>query len=348
MEIPQLGTNCAQLSCNQLGILYRFAHCNLAALLVLTFRLILHLQETSSPSSAGFASKPFDHQCERWEQANKQLQKCPTCSSLIFIPEHLGTETISPKETLDLHLASGCQNYVFSPSTKIEPVRCHIVGCGDVEKYVGGVKCEGCRETFCLKFELNLIFHSSHFSDASSRHRSPLVHSCTSLDLLEEKKQRRRQAAQEVLDKNFFKKTGADEAKVKPVAAPRPIKKGSRTVEVMKMKAKAQGDASIPQASRLYLRVHYPAEAGLESKTIFLDKTWTVGKALDKIANTGRIQNMNNRVTDSDGERLHLYKLSDISNTEPDAIRLANDQRLETVLESADEILMERWKVRAG
>lgn len=34
----------------------------------------------------------------------------------------------------------------------------------------------------------------------------------------------------------------------------------------------SQGDASIPQVSRLYLRVHYPAEAGLESKAIFLDK----------------------------------------------------------------------------
>ncbi|RUP48501.1 hypothetical protein BC936DRAFT_144479 [Jimgerdemannia flammicorona] len=232
---------------------------------------------TSSPSYANFASKhfgvpwrylnyvlqhrlPTDHKCELWEQANKNLQKCPTCNSFVFIPKHLGKETISTQETLELHLASACQNYVFSPSAKIEPVQCHLAGCGDVEKYVGGVKCEGCKEKFCLK------------------HRSPLVHACSSLDALEVQKQRKRQAAQELLAQTFFKKTAADGTsaadlakKAKAASTPRPVK-GSRTVEVIKMKASARGDASIPQASRLYLHVRFPVEAGLPNKSMFMDK----------------------------------------------------------------------------
>ncbi|RUS34645.1 hypothetical protein BC938DRAFT_479356 [Jimgerdemannia flammicorona] len=171
-------------------------------------------------------------------------------------------------------------------------------------------------------------------------HRSPLVHACSSLDALEVQKQRKRQAAQELLAQTFFKKTAADGTsaadlakKAKAASTPRPVK-GSRTVEVIKMKASARVGATHSHQYNTDGRVTHLSRkrhvcictcASLWKLGYQINPcswirwghfgsglwNWTVGRALDKIADTGKILNVNNRVAEDDGEMIDCLLLSD-------------------------------------
>jgi hypothetical protein len=144
-------------------------------------------------------------------------------------------------------------------------------------------------------------------------------------------KAQKRQAALEILEDNF--KRPDARASASP-AARKPAKKSSKLVEMMRMKNKAQGDSGVPMQSRLYLQVSFPKGSGREPLPLFFDKTWTVGRALDKIAMVGKVANINNEVTQDDKRRLFLCKL-------PTREVLVSDGRLEDVVESADEVLLE-------
>ncbi|KAI8598262.1 hypothetical protein EDD21DRAFT_192815 [Dissophora ornata] len=68
-----------------------------------------------------------------------------------------------------------------------------------------------------------------------------------------------------------------------PVSAPPKVKKASRVVSVMKLKKTAQGEDKIPLSSRVYVSIRSPIFPQLDDKAVYVDKTWTVGRSLDKI-----------------------------------------------------------------
>ncbi|KAF9558097.1 zinc finger, AN1-type domain [Mortierella alpina] len=122
-------------------------------------------------------------------------------------------------------------------------------------------------------------------------------------------------------------------AGVSEAAAPK-IKKASRVVALMKMKKTAKGDERTPLSARVYVHIKSPLFPELDDTTVFVDKTWTVGRSLDKIIEWLKISTPKNEPFDA-GKRFSIF-----FSKEPDGIpALLNMQdRLQQLsqLESGD------------
>lgn len=68
--------------------------------------------------------------------------------------------------------------------------------------------------------------------------------------------------------------------------------KRNSMVELMKLKAKACGDAKIPVSDRVYFTITLMESS--KEVVMFFSKGWTVGKIIDKIALLNNIPNFNN------------------------------------------------------
>ncbi|KAG0194244.1 AN1-type zinc finger protein 1 [Apophysomyces sp. BC1034] len=161
-------------------------------------------------------------------------------------------------------------------------------------------------------------------------HRYPSSHACQSLNARDERKEQRRLAAQETIKKTFKPAATTTTSTAKRKTA----SKTSSIVELMKAKAKAKGNTSIPMASRLYLNVQFPKESNIASAPMFFDKTSSIGKVLDTIADACSIKNLNHCLPAEDGQRLDLYS--------EDMTLLEKSQSLAKILSNLDTIILER------
>ncbi|CAG8500238.1 1496_t:CDS:2 [Ambispora leptoticha] len=237
------------------------------------------------------------------------------------------------EETLTEHQSSRCTLHLLSGLPSTIRKKCGLSECKSVNEsdtFVF-VICDGCGEMFCLK------------------HRYPASHQCSSLNVASEAKAKRRAKAEEIkaqylraskaaVVNSKSKTTSTKSSLVNLTTNPineKPKKKSSKIVEVMKLKAKAQGDQSIPHDSRVYLYVHFPRDSNVSTKPLFFNKNWTIGKVLDRIAIAGKISNTNNRLTFGDPNFLLLY------NKETGQL-LEMDKKLGDLIESGGELLLER------
>ncbi|KAF9975983.1 hypothetical protein BGZ73_000148 [Actinomortierella ambigua] len=60
-------------------------------------------------------------------------------------------------------------------------------------------------------------------------------------------------------------------------------KRPSRAMALIQLRKVAQGDPKVTGVQRIYLYTRSPIIQGMTGKSVFLDKTWTVGKALDRM-----------------------------------------------------------------
>ncbi|XP_044745931.1 AN1-type zinc finger protein 1-like [Coccinella septempunctata] len=73
-------------------------------------------------------------------------------------------------------------------------------------------------------------------------------------------------------------------------------------IQLMRLKGRAVGLKSIPTTDRLHFNIVLPSKS---EKAVFISKTWTLGKAIDAIAQECSLQNNNNK----SGElKLRLFK----------------------------------------
>ncbi|CEI87660.1 hypothetical protein RMCBS344292_02070 [Rhizopus microsporus] len=293
MELPNVGQHC------------NLSHCNSLDFLPIVCPLCKHV----------FCEKhrlPLDHDCSQWNLVNKQLIQCHKCLNLINPPS---LPKLSPEQTLKEHLESDCKIHLYQePNSKVDFDRkCTVQDCYNIDPRIGPVRCDGCRQDFCL--------------------RHPSAHSCESLLADEKRKAERKLAAQEKVAKTFKVTTKIEKAQtIKPV----PVKsKNGGMVELMKMKSQAKGDLSVPIASRLYIYVQCPKESFADSLSVFFDKKITVGRMLDTLADMCKINNKNNIISDTDPERLYIYKC-------PEMTVMDNSTRLEKAFKNLDTILLER------
>lgn len=93
-------------------------------------------------------------------------------------------------------------------------------------------------------------------------------------------------------------------------------KPANKVVETSSIKKVAKGAASVPQTDRVYLWVLYvnrneedldKINIDKERKGVWVSKNWTVGRALDSVADAVGIMNHNNTKLDT-SERLNLFK----------------------------------------
>ncbi|KAI7896946.1 uncharacterized protein EV154DRAFT_491300 [Mucor mucedo] len=254
---------------------------------------------------------PLDHSCSQWSRVDKQLVQCDTCQHLVKAPD---AEKLTPEVSLEKHKASNCKVYLYPPNGPIPKInrQCTVKGCKDIDPRVGPIRCDGCEEDFCL------------------RHRHPSAHRCKSLNDDEDRKRDRKLAAQEKVAKTFTSPT--KKPKIKSVAVK---SKNGGMVELMKIKSQAKGSASVPTSSRIYLYVQCPKESKLDFQSVYFDKLNSVGKALDLIADTCKVNNKNHTLSPTDPERLELFKC-------PEMTVLDKSCSLEKCLQNLDTVLLER------
>ncbi|KAJ3182435.1 AN1-type zinc finger protein 1 [Geranomyces variabilis] len=160
------------------------------------------------------------------------------------------------------------------PSAPSKKTPCALEGCTRAELW--SAKCRNCHLTFCLG------------------HRHPPDHECSALA---ESRRLQREKEQAVKDLRAQFKA--------PAAAVSKTKKSSPVVELMKLKGTATGDKAVPLESRVYFRVHFPRESNLGSQPMYFHKDWTIGRAIDAIANYGKIINRNNEASPETRLSLH-------------------------------------------
>jgi len=110
----------------------------------------------------------------------------------------------------------------------------------------------------------------------------------------------------------------------------------AKRVNLMRLKASAIGNKSIPVDKRYYLEVIFPLEGNVQPKLMFFDSSWAVGRVLDLIAAEGKIPNNNDKPGST---RLYLISLKT-------GFPLDNSLLLKelgsNVLQSGDGILLEK------
>ncbi|KAG0366144.1 hypothetical protein BGZ54_005739 [Gamsiella multidivaricata] len=94
-------------------------------------------------------------------------------------------------------------------------------------------------------------------------------------------------------------------------STPPKVKKASRVVSVMKLKKIAQGEDKVPLSSRIYVSIRSPTFPHLDDKAVYIDKTWTVGRSLDKILEWLKIVVPKNEPFDAQ-KRFSIFHAKDI------------------------------------
>jgi len=229
---------------------------------------------------------------------------CPLCNQIIHLNKD---EDVNRK--VDEHISQGCPKEEISGSKVLH--HCSFPKCKNTE--VMPVLCPKCSQNFCVA------------------HRHAEDHKCTALnnnsitaaafkEARELRAQQKKQVQQRIDDLITQHKD------VKPTA---------KKVQMIKMKTKAIGNASVPQDNRFYLEVIYPLESKSQPKLFFFSPGTTVGKVLDVAADAGGIENRNNQ---ANAQKLCLVSLK-TGQPLPTSLELKD---LGEILQSGDSVLLER------
>ncbi|KAI9319149.1 hypothetical protein BX666DRAFT_1430198 [Dichotomocladium elegans] len=222
------------------------------------------------------AEHRLHHPCPN--RPDKALARCNQCNQMIVGAKDGG---LSLDELLKKHIQSGCEDHVWqSQMDQAARMACGRTGCRELDEKNGIIQhCTGCERAFCLK------------------HRHGVDHDCPALQADETTK--RKKEVEALLSK--IKENQPQKVQKKPSLAAK--KKMNPTVELMKMKSKAKGQASLPLTSRIYLYVTYPQEHSQPADLpMFFDKTIRVGKLLDMVAQQCGVKNDNNRLQPGDAQ----------------------------------------------
>ena len=76
-------------------------------------------------------------------------------------------------------------------------------------------------------------------------------------------------------------------------------------IQLMKLKAKAIGMATIPAVKRIYFLIILPKSLNKPSKPVFVSKNWSVGKVIDSASTICNVVNKNNEFNEP---KLRLFK----------------------------------------
>lgn len=204
------------------------------------------------------------------------------------------------------HLDAGCPKEVQLQSGKRYP--CHVKGCKESE--VTPIVCLHCRLNFCLG------------------HRNPEKHECSKApsDQPESKKTAETASSSNGPLHEAWKALQSRISKLRKSTGSK-AKSGFN----VKVKSTAIGNKKVLEQDRIYLEVLYPVDSGIDPKWMFFDAKHPAGRALDSIADEGKINNLNNQST------ARKLALVDIASGTP--IKLQTP--LKSLFHNGDTILLE-------
>lgn len=237
----------------------------------------------------------------------KVVNECPLCGQVVSFKEG-----VNPNDAMVDHMDKGCPKEVAVQSKFRYP--CHAKGC-KVEE-ITQITCGYCRLNHCVA------------------HRTPEKHNCQRVPA-PKTDTRTSTAAAPSSSSPLYEAWLALQSRIdllRSSSGSKP-KSGPST----KNKSAAIGNKKLPEQDRIYLEVLYPVDSGIEPKWMFFDAKHPAGRALDTIAEEGKISNLNNIST------ARKLALVDIGTGEP--IKLQTP--LKTLFRNGDTILLEYTDVLA-
>lgn len=125
----------------------------------------------------------------------------------------------------------------------------------------------------------------------------------------------------------------------------------NKYVDMANLKKNAKGDNKIKLEDKIFIWCIYiksPEDDSInienDKKPLFINKNWTVGRSLDSIADNLHIQN-NNNVTNNSLEKLNIFKLDQLKNSEDDEPKLISTSVKSTVFKTGDIIYLVRGTI---
>lgn len=220
---------------------------------------------------------------------------CNGCG-LDYCKEHMAYESHQcPRKDLTGSPVSDNQ------STETKSYSCSFKNCDRRE--LVPINCEACEENFCLL------------------HRHGVDHCCKCLSQPQERMTQTAEHVRQLLATG----NGCQKQKVAPKS--QKAKATAAKVALMKLKQKAIGDKGIPDTDRLFFKIVLPLGSKITSAPVYLTRTSTVGRAVDKLATILNVKNENNVAT---AKRLCLFDSEH-------GVMLPNDQQLCVLLENNEE-----------
>ncbi|KAF9211522.1 zinc finger, AN1-type domain [Podila verticillata] len=316
MEFPAIGAHCASTSCQSLSFLpFQCPFCSF------TYCSIHRL--------------PASHSCKVWEaeSASNSVHLCPRCDQLLLAPK--GSD---PSVILQEHLDRACSLHLL-PTVHSIAVLCALPACGRRDRVVQKCDQPpgGCAQVYCLKhrhpsdhactklkereqaikdsekdMQQKKEAIASKFCGVSAStpttpaaNLSPDERAAAAKAKADQARAAIAEAKAKVAARTTAKGSttsslgsGSASSATTPAGLPK-IKKASRVVSLIKLRKVAQGEDKIPASSRLHVYIRSPTFPVLDDKAVFVDKTWTVGRTMDKIVEWLKITIPKNEPFDS-------------------------------------------------
>jgi len=220
----------------------------------------------------------------------KQCEE-PTCKQLDFLPLQCKCHKVFCSEHYALHIqdCAAMQEHfkVANLDRKSGMWTCSHPDCK--EKSLVPLICEKCHQHFCVAHRHVTECYKEDpavRNAAIAKMKAPIVEFNAAKAKVDEE-----------LDKNF-------EAVIKKGSSNKKKNEMAMKVQLMRIKNKATGQKSIPSADRVYFNVITPKQCGESRKAVFVAKTWSVGRAIDAIADECKVPNKNNV---ANAEKLRLF-----------------------------------------
>lgn len=213
---------------------------------------------------------------------------------------------IDPNDLMVAHIDAGCPKEYHAQSEYRYP--CRFKGC-KVEE-LAPITCDYCRLNYCVGHRNPEKHECKKVPSSRGDTKSPSFASAAPSSPLQE--------AWKVLQSRIssLRKSSGSKSKSGPS---------------VKTKSSAIGNKKIVEQDRIYLEVLYPVSSGVDPKWMFFDAKHPAGRALDTIAEEGKINNLNNL------SKARKLALVDIATGTP--IKLQTP--LKTLFSNGDTILLE-------
>ncbi|KAF8930517.1 hypothetical protein BGZ47_000501 [Haplosporangium gracile] len=320
----------------------------------------------------GLEPLPADHACPNWsmESHANSVQVCPLCEQLLLTPKQHDPATIL-KEHIEARCGSNLHNL---PKVQSIAILCALPKCNRRDRVVqtcpdcSQTFCLPHRQPpdhNCPKIEERKraaeaeVARRQEIKDTIARTLTGSTTSATTVaattrsTMAPEEKQTQAKvkaeaakaaiaeakakiAARSTTAKSAATITTTPSAIIGTTAAPAQpkVKKASRVVIVMKIKKTAVGEDKIPISSRVYVYIRSPVFPQLNDKAVYVDKTWTVGRSMDKIVEWLKVAIPKHEPFDAQ-KRFSIFHAKELDDT-PTILNMQDRLQQITTVESGD------------
>lgn len=211
--------------------------------------------------------------------------KCanPDCKQLDFLPIECECKQTFCSEHFTIHVEECRVDNKVQELKKIEAYDCSHAGCQ--ARNIVPITCEKCGKHFCITHR-----HITYCEPPSAEERNAAIEKMKA-PILEFQKQK------EIVEQQLDATLANVKKRQKNVAT-------ANKVQLMRIKNKATGLKNIPSTDRLYFNIHRPSSKETPVP-IYVSKKWSVGRAIDAIADVCKIKNLNNQ---QNALQLRLFK----------------------------------------